>query len=236
MNIAVIFAGGHGGRMTRYSRPKQFLEYRGKPILVYTIEVFQKHPMIDGIIVVCLAEWMPHLRLLLDKYHLDKVVDVVAGGNTGQDSIYNGLVCAARRYPDDTIVLIHDGVRPLVAEQTITDCLHETYNNGSCVVCVPATETFVVKQDDDQYRLPNRDHTFIARAPQCFLLGDVLAVHRLARQEGRHDFTDTCSMMHHYGHNFGIVMGSMENIKITTPADFFMFRAIVDAKETGFVF
>ena len=222
--------------MRRYSRPKQFLEYRGKPILVYTIEVFQQHPMIDGIIVVCLEDWIPYLRQQLDKYNLNKVVDVVVGGETGQDSIFNGLECATRRYADDTIVLIHDGVRPLVKEQTISDCLRETRDKGNCVVCVPATETFVVKQDDLQYWLPERNNSLLARAPQCFMLGDVMSVHRQARQDGKHDFTDTCTMMHHYGHNFNVVIGSMENIKITTPVDFFMFRAIMDAQETGFVF
>ena len=90
MNVAVIFAGGQGGRMQRYSRPKQFLEYRNKPVVVYTIEIFQHIPEIDGIVVACLEDWIPYLRIQVRKFHLDKVVEIVPGGKRGQDSIYNG--------------------------------------------------------------------------------------------------------------------------------------------------
>ena len=236
MNIAVIFAGGQGVRMHEYSRPKQFLEYRGKPVVLYTLEVFEQHPEIDGIVVVCLENWIPYLRRQIKKHHLEKIVDIVSGGETSQDSIYKGLECVERHYPDDTAVLIHDGVRPLVMEETITECIRLTRDKSSCVVCVPAMETFVIMQDDDSLITPDRDKCLLARAPQCFILCDILAVHRMARKEGRHDFIDTCSMMNHYGRKFHTVMGSQENIKITTPADFFMFRAIEEAKEEGVIF
>lgn len=236
MNVAVIFAGGLGARMHEYSRPKQFLEYRGKPVVVYTLEVFEQHSDVDGVVVVCLENWIPYLRRQITKYHLSKVVEIVPGGETGQDSIYNGLECAKRHYPDDTIVLIHDGVRPLVKGKTITDSIRVARDKGSCVVCVPATETFVVKQDDGSMMIPDRSKSLLARAPQCFVLCDVLAIHRMARKEGRHDFIDTCTMMNHYGRKFQTVIGSQENIKITTPSDYFMFRAIEEAKEEGMIF
>lgn len=236
MNIAVVFAGGQGARLHDYSRPKQFLEFRGKPIVVYTIEVFQHCPTIDGIVVACLEDWIPYLRGKIAQFNLNKVVDVVPGGATGQDSIYNALVSAERLYPAETLILVHDGVRPLVTEKAIMECLSVAVTEGDCAVCVPALETVVVRQPDGLMDIPDRADVLVARAPQCFPLGKLLSVHRRAIEEGIHNFVDTCSMMHHYGHSFHTVKGAMENIKLTTPADYFMFRAIIEAREEGAVF
>jgi len=93
-NVAVIFAGGTGKRMNTVSRPKQFLELNGKPVIIYTLELFDNHPEIDGIVVVCIKEWIPFLQKQLNKFEITKVVDIVPGGETGQESIYNGLVAA----------------------------------------------------------------------------------------------------------------------------------------------
>lgn len=236
MNIAVILAGGQGDRMQRYSRPKQFLEYRGKPIVVYAIEIYQHLQEIDGIVVACLEDWIPYLRSQVEKYHLDKVVDIVSGGRKGQDSIYNGLLCASQHFPEDSLVLIHDGVRPLAMEKTIIECIETAKEKGNCVVCVPAMETIVVKQSNGTLEVPERASSLLARAPQCFVLSDVLAAHQWALQQDKHDFVDTCTLMHQMGHPIHTVLGTIENIKITTPADYFMFRAIVEAREEGAVF
>ena len=235
MNVAVIFAGGQGNRLHNYSRPKQFLEFRGKPIVIYTIEIFQHIAEIDGIVVACLEDWIPYLRSQVKKYRLTKVVEIVPGGKSGQDSIYNGLACAEQHYPDDTMVLIHDGVRPLAMEKGVIECIEVAKEKGNCVVCVPATET-VITRSEGSLDIIDRDTSLIARAPQCFVLKDVLAAHRQAQAEGRHDFVDTCTMMHHYGHEFHTILGTMENIKITTPADYFMFRSIIEAREEGAIF
>lgn len=236
MNVAVIYAGGQGSRLHNYSRPKQFLEFRGKPIVVYTIEVFQHIREVDAIVVVCLDDWIPYLRSQVKKHHLDKVVDIVPGGRRGQDSIYNGLVCARKHYADDTMVLIHDGVRPLAMEKTIIECIEVAREEGNCVVCVPETETIVIRNADGSLEVPDRDTALVARAPQCFVLKDVLEAHQKALEEDRHDFVDTCSMMHHYGYDLHTIIGTAENIKITTPADYFMFRSIIEAREEGAVF
>lgn len=122
MNIAVIFAGGTGTRMQTKNKPKQFLMVHGKPIIVHTIEKFEKHKDIDGIIVVCLEEWIDYMKEMQYRFRLDKIGKIVPGGSTGQLSIYNGLVAAKEVYgEDDNIVLIHDGVRPLITEQLISD-------------------------------------------------------------------------------------------------------------------
>lgn len=237
MNIAVIFAGGTGRRMHTTSRPKQFLEYQGKPIIIYTLELFDNHQMIDEIVVACVEDWIPFLEKMLKKFEINKVTKVVSGGVSGQESIYKGLLAAndISKSTDD-IVLIHDGVRPLITEQTITDNIETVRKDGSCITCIPATETFVVTQENGGLEIPTRANSLIARAPQSFYLKDILSAHEQARREGRNDFIDSCSMMHHYGHKLGRVIGPMENIKITTPTDYFIFKAMVEVHENQQIF
>lgn len=240
MNIPIIFAGGSGTRMNTKSRPKQFLELNGKPIIIYTIELFDNHPDIDGIIVVCLESWIPFLEKMIKKFEINKVVRIVPGGMSGQESIYKGL-CATEEYisakeKEDAIVLIHDGVRPLITEETITDNIRMASEKGNCITCVPATETFVVTQKDGSLEIPSRKDSLIARAPQTFKLKDIITAHRKAQAEGIGDFIDSCTMMSYYGYQMNTIIGPMENIKITTPTDFFVFRAMVEVHENQQIF
>lgn len=234
-NVAVIFAGGSGKRMNTKGRPKQFLELHGKPILIYTLELFDNHPLIDGIVVVCLKDWIDYLKKMLRKFEINKVVEIVEGGETGQESIYNGLVAAGKHFDNDSVVLIHDGVRPLIIEQTITDNINCVRENGNCITCIPATETFVVNVGDS-LMIPDRSKSLLARAPQSFILGEILANHNRARREKRDDFIDSCSLMTYYGDKMHIVIGPTENIKITTPTDYFVFRAMVEVHENQQIF
>jgi 2-C-methyl-D-erythritol 4-phosphate cytidylyltransferase len=236
MNIAVIFAGGVGSRMNTISKPKQFLELNGKPIIIYTLELFDNHPEIDGIIVACVKEWIPYLQKLIKKYDIVKVGDIVSGGVTGQCSIYNGLVAARECYGIGNVVLIHDGVRPLIEPSTITDNIRTVKEKGNCITCVPAVETFIVKKGDGSLLIPKRSDSLIARAPQSFMLKDILEVHEKARSENRYDFIDSCTMMTYYGYTMNTVIGPVENIKITTPTDFFIFRAIEEVRENYQIF
>lgn len=238
MNIAVIFAGGSGSRMNTKSRPKQFLEYNGKPIMIYTLELFDNSPLIDGIVVVCIESWIPFLKKMLKKFEIEKVVRIVKGGKTGQESIFNGLE-ASEEYSegiDDTIVLIHDGVRPLITEETIKDNIDKVKSEGNCITCIPAIETFIVRQEDGSLHIPPRANSLIARAPQSFYLKDILSAHRRAKHEGKTDFIDSCTMMSHYGHKIATIIGPMENIKITTPTDYFVFKAMVEVHENQQIF
>lgn len=232
MNIAIIFAGGTGQRMNTASKPKQFLELHGKPIIIYTLEHFQNHQLIDGIVLVCLESWIPYCKELLEKYHIKKVSSIVPGGNNGQESIFNGLSAATNLYPKDSVVLIHDGVRPLINEQVITDDITCVQENGSAITVSPAIETIVRKQKDGHVGdIIDRSSCELAKAPQCFYLKDIYNAHVRARQEGIHDFIDSASIMKYYGHDLATVVGPTENIKITTPSDFYIFRAIIDARE-----
>lgn len=238
MNIGVIFAGGTGQRMKTTNRPKQFLEMHGKPIIIYTLEIFENHPDIDAIVVACVEAWIPYLEQLLDKFHIKKVKKVVPGGASGQMSIYNGLVAAKEVAGDEkSIVLIHDGVRPLINSKVITDNIKSVINNGSAITSAIVKETIMVVKDDNSIDyVPDRAHSRVAKAPQSFWLEDILAVHHKAQEDGIQDFIDSCTMMKYYGHNLFLIDGPYENIKITTPDDFYTMRALLDAKENAQIY
>lgn len=233
MNIAVIFAGGVGRRMNSKDRPKQFLLIHGKPIIVHTIEVFEYHEEIDGIIVVCVRDWIPYMEEMKYRYRLDKIGKIVPGGETGQMSIYNGLCAAEEIYgTEGTIVLIHDGVRPLINAKTITENIACVKQNGSAVTCAEAKETIILVDEENHVReVSDRKNSRLARAPQSFWLKEILEVDRQAISEGKTDMIDSCTMMRAYGHSLAVVIGPSENIKITTPDDFYTFRALYDARE-----
>ena len=232
-NIAIIFAGGSGVRMHAKDKPKQFLMVHGKPIIIHTLEHFQNHPEIDGIIVVCIENWLTYMVEMKIRYSLNKIVSVVAGGNTGQLSIYNGLQEAANLYDEkNTIVLIHDGVRPLIDSDLITRNIQSVKKYGSAISCADAQETVaLVDNIDGINKIIERKESKIAKSPQSFLLKDILEVQKSAINSGLTNMIDSCTLMHHFGKKLHIVECNSGNIKITTPEDFYMFRAIYDAIE-----
>ncbi len=233
MNRVLIFAGGTGQRMGTSSVPKQFLLAYSKPIIVHTIEHFQKCNRIDSIVVVCLEEYIPYMNSLVAEYKLTKVVSVVPGGDCGQASIFNGLKELVRLYGqnNDDIVLIHDGVRPLISEQLISDNIDCVLSNGNSITVAKAVETVVLLNDETVDKVMDRKYCNIAKAPQCFYLKDIYANHLRAIEEGKLDFIDSAMLMQHYGAKIHTVQCSSENLKITTPMDYYLFKAILDARE-----
>ena len=238
MNIAVIFAGGVGSRMHSKEVPKQFLEMHGKPIIIHTMEIFEKHKDIDAIVVACIESGIPYLKELVERYNIKKVRKIVPGGKSGQESIYHGLTAAKDVAGDEeSIVLIHDGVRPLIKEKTISDNIASVKERGSAITSVKVTETvMVVKEDNSIDYIPKRSQSRLARAPQSFYLKDILGAHEKAIKEEKFDFIDSCSMMQYYGKHMYLVDGPIENIKITTPQDFYIMRAMLDAKENAQIY
>ena len=238
MNIAVIFAGGVGSRMHSKDKPKQFLEMHNKPIIIHTLEYFEKHQEIDAIVVVCVADWIDYLKELLYEFRIDKVKKIVHGGKTGQLSIYNGLIAAKELAGEENaIVLIHDGVRPLISEQLITENIQAVKTFGNSITSGIVKETIVEIDDNGDIKLvPDRAHSRVAKAPQCFYLDDILTVHNKALKEGVTSFVDSCTMMQYYGVKMHMTDGPYENIKITTPDDFYTMRAILEAKENAQIY
>lgn len=236
MNIAVIFAGGTGSRMNTKSKPKQFLEVHGKPILVYTLEAFDKHPEVDGIVLVVLKPWIDVCNEMVEKFKLLKVKAIIEGGNTAIESQKNGLHKVKELFGMDNIVLIHDGVRPMVDSETIYKNIYGVKKHGNAITVTPAIETITVKDDSGVIaKIIDRNEVEMARAPQSFRLMDILDAHKKAEADGL-SFIDSASMMMHYGYVLHTVKGLPENIKITTPNDFYTFRALLDAKENSQIF
>ncbi|MCC9836604.1 2-C-methyl-D-erythritol 4-phosphate cytidylyltransferase, partial [Streptococcus agalactiae] len=227
MNIGVIFAGGVGRRMNTKGKPKQFLEVHGKPIIVHTIDIFQNTEAIDAVVVVCVSDWLDYMNNLVERFNLTKVKAVVAGGETGQMSIFKGLEAAEQLATDDAVVLIHDGVRPLINEEVINANIQSVKETGSAVTSVRAKETVVLVNDSSKIsEVVDRTRSFIAKAPQSFYLSDILSVERDAISKGITDAIDSSTLMGMYNRELTIVEGPYENIKITTPDDFYMFKAL----------
>ena len=237
MNIAIIFAGGTGQRMNTKTKPKQFLELHGKPIIIYTLEHFDQHEMIDGIIVVCVEDWIDYCQSLVDKFHIKKVKAIVAGGETGMLSRFKGVKKAAELYPNDTICLMHDGVRPMIDHDLISQNIESVEEFGSAVTVAPAVETIAVRGSDNKVgQIIDRSKCQMAKAPQSFRLGELLKVHQESVDSGMKDCIDTAYLMQMSGIDVYTEEGSAENIKITTPNDFYTFRALMEIRENLQIF
>ncbi len=238
MNIGVIFAGGVGSRMHSKETPKQFLKVHDKPIIIHTLEHFEKCEDIDAVVIACLPDKIEYLNGLLYKYRIEKVKKVVSGGATGQGSIYNAL-CAAEEVADGNraIALIHDGVRPLINAKLLSDNIHCVKEYGSAITAGIVKETVVIIDENGEIKqVPSRALSRLAKAPQSFYLDEILSAHRTAIKEGKTDFIDSCSMMQYYGKKLHMIDGPYENMKITTPDDYYTMRAILDAKEDSQIY
>lgn len=233
MNIAIIFAGGSGVRMGA-GVPKQFLEINGKPIIIHTLQLFQYHNMIDKIYVSVLEDYISYMKELVEDYRLDKVVDVIPGGETAQDSIYKALKRAQSENAEDSIVLLHDGVRPFVSYDVIADNITTAEEKGNAITCTSCFETILLSKDGVQVdSVPYRKDTFAAQAPQTFHLKDIIAAHDVVRQRpnGYENMVDACTILTSQGIPVHMVEGNRGNIKVTTPEDVYMYRALLQYKE-----
>lgn len=231
MNVAIIFAGGMGTRMNSRALPKQFLEINGKPIIAHTLEHFEEHPDIDAIAIAILPEYRQHLAKLLTRYEITKVAWLVDGGATGQESRHRALRAVASNCPDDTVVLLHDGVRPLITAGLISDNIDGVLAHGSAITCTKFNETVVSSPDHHIDKVIPRDHIYAAQAPQSFRLGEILALYDRAVADGETDSVDSCSLMHRYGMKTYRVNGPRSNIKITTAEDFYLCRTFFEILE-----
>lgn len=232
MNVGVIFAGGSGTRMNSRALPKQFLEIHGRPIIVHTLQHFEDHPGIDAIAVAILPEWRDHFTKLVNRYELAKVRWIVDGGGTGQQSRHRALQAVAADFDDDTVVLVHDGVRPLIDAQLITDNIEAVVLHGSAITSSKVNETIVTSGNNEVETIIPRGNLYAARAPQSFRLGAVLAAYDAAVVAGEDDTIDSCSVMRKYGTQpIHRIDGPISNIKITTAEDFYICRTYFELIE-----
>lgn len=238
-NIAVIIAGGSGHRMGQ-DIPKQFINVYDKPVLIYTLEGFQKHPQIDAIEVVCIDGWHDVLRAYAKQFNITKLQWIVSGGETGQESIRNGVYNLEGKANDDDIIVIHDGIRPLVDDSVLTDVLVKAAKFGNAVTSMPYNEQiFVISKEDEttttQY-IP-RETLRRVSTPQAYRF-DILdqKYHEaFEKQIGIFGSSYTNIMMVELGETLHFAAGSDKNIKLTTKDDLELFNAYLKADKDSWL-
>ena len=233
MNTAIILAGGTGQRLHQ-EIPKQFINVNDKPLIIYTLEAFQKHPQIDSILVVCIDGWHDILKAYARQNHISKLKWVISGGSTGQESIRNGVFALENECKEDDIVVIHDGIRPLVDENVLSDVIVKCGIYGNAVTSLPYNEQIFVKKDEEtteQY-IP-RETLRRVSTPQAYKYGTLLRSYKRAFEEkiGIYGSSYTNTMMTDLGETLHFAAGSDKNIKITTQDDLELFKALLMLKE-----
>lgn len=232
MNIAVIIAGGRGQRM-KQDIPKQFLNVNDKPVIIYTLEAFQKHPGIDEIGVVCLEGWDNILTAYAKQYNITKLKWIVPSGETGQQSIYNGVMEAKKLYRDDDIILVHDAVRPMVSQEVISDCIIKCKEHGSAIA-VGEVNTVILKKNEDNTsseQIVIREELAQTQTPQALPLKKFVWAHEEALARGINNSVATCTLMIELGQKVYFSAGDETNIKLTTKGDMKLFKALLSLNE-----
>ncbi len=235
MNIALIIAGGSGQRMNQ-DIPKQFLNVQDKPIIIYTLEAFQKHPMIDVIVVVCLEGWHEILWAYSKQFGITKLENIVSGGENGQGSIRNGVFDIQSRHGENDIVLIHDAIRPMVSEEIISDCIRVSKMNGNAISVIPCAEAMLCTDDGEtSERQIARDNLKRTQTPQGFRLGDIAEAPREAVERGITNSVASCTLYVELGRKLYFSIGSEKNVKLTTPDDIEIFKALLNSKKADWM-
>ena len=234
-NIALLIAGGSGNRMHQ-DIPKQFITVNERPVIIYTLEAFEKHPEIDGIAVVCIEGWEQVLRAYARQFNITKLQYVVPGGKNGQDSIRNGVYELRRHYSDDDIVLIHDAIRPMVSADIITDCIHVANEHGNAITVIPCAEAMMETEDGivSVGSYP-RDRLKRTQTPQAFHLGYICDLHKRALEAGITNSVASCTLMIEMGEQVYFSKGSEKNLKLTTVEDIDIFKALLVAKRSDWL-
>lgn len=235
VNIALIIAGGSGARMHQ-SIPKQFLSVNERPVIIYTLEAFQRHADIDAIAVVCIEGWEQVLWAYAKQFNIEKLKYVVPGGKNGQDSIRNGVFELEKHYGPEDIVLIHDSIRPMVSADIISDCIVKTKKFGCAIATIPCAEAMLQTEDglSSTGSYP-RDHLKRTQTPQGFPLGKICDLHRRALEKGITNSVASCTLMIEMGEQVHFSMGSEKNIKLTTVDDIDIFKALLLAKRADWL-
>lgn len=232
MNIALLIAGGTGARMHQ-SIPKQFLNVNDKPVIIYTLEAFQKHPDIDILAVVCIKGWEEILLAYAQQFSITKLKHIIPGGENGQSSIRNGVYELEKYYKETDVVLIHDAIRPMISQEIISDCIKNTKEFGSAITVIPCAEAMLETDDGiTADRTYPRDQLKRTQTPQGFPLGKICGVHREAIKKGINNSVASCTLMIEMGEKVHFSVGSEKNIKLTTVEDIDIFKALLQAQRS----
>ncbi len=226
-NIGLIIAGGIGSRMNQ-AVPKQFMTVYDKPIIAYTMERFENHPSIDIIAVVCLDGWENILSSYAKQYNITKLKHIIPAGKVGQESIYNGITELNRHYDGESYVLVHDGNRPMLSKDVISDNIAVAMNKGNAITCIPCQEAMLETKDNiisnKSYPRENLKRT---QTPHCFKLRDLVEMHVKAKERGITNSVASCTLAIELGQSVYFSAGSQKNLKITTQEDVDIFKALL---------
>lgn len=235
MNIALVIAGGNGRRMNQ-DIPKQFINIENRPVIIYTLEAFQRHPAIDAIEVVCLEGWSEILKAYARQFNITKLTGIVDGGTNGQSSIRNGVNALSDRFAKDDIVLVHDAIRPMVSQDIISDCIKQCMKYGSAISAIPCNTAMLVTQNQESTNaFYDREKLMSSQTPQAFTLGKLLWAHEEAIKRGITNAVASCTMMLELGEELHFSIGSEKNIKLTTTDDIEIFRSLLAVKQMAWL-
>lgn len=235
MNIALIIAGGSGNRMHQ-DIPKQFLTVNEKPVIMYTLEAFEKHPEIDAIAVVCIEGWERVLQAYSKQFNISKLQYIIPGGSNGQGSIRNGVYELEKHFAEEDIVLIHDAIRPLVSAEIISDNIRVCREHGNAITVIPCAEAMLQTENGVvSVATYPRDNLKRTQTPQAFHLKDICDLHRSAIEAGNTDSIASCTLMVEMGKKVFFSEGSEKNIKLTTVEDIDIFKALLAAKRSDWL-
>ena len=230
MSVWVILTAGGVGSRVGSDIPKQFIHVENKPVIAYTMEAFQRHPSVTGIVISCLAGWEQVVETYAKAYGIDKLRGIVTGGRTNQESIANALAEVREAARDDDFVLIHDGNRALVSQDIISNALAVAQREGSAVTAIPCTEVIARRDAGDEatsHETIRRECLARTQTPHVMRLGELLALHERANEDGV-DSAALPELMVRYGMAVHLTPGDEMNFKITTPSDLRIFRALVE--------
>ncbi|MCR5602576.1 MAG: 2-C-methyl-D-erythritol 4-phosphate cytidylyltransferase [Lachnospiraceae bacterium] len=235
--IALILAGGSGRRM-KQDIPKQFINIHDKPVLIYTLENFQKHPGIDSILVVCLDGWHDVLTAYAGQFNITKLRWIVSGGATSQESIRNGIFFLDGKCDNDDIIMIHDGIRPLVDSNVISDSIVKCREHGNAVAALPYNEQiFIADNDESTSDFIPRETIRRVTTPQAYTFGVLSDAYHTAFERSigitKTDYANT--MMVKLGHTLYFSAGSDKNIKLTTKDDLELFKAYLKMEKNDWL-
>ena len=234
-NIGLLIAGGSGNRMHQ-DIPKQFITVNERPVIVYTLEVFEKHPEIDAIAVVCIEGWEQVLWAYAKQFNIKKLQYVVPGGKNGQDSIRNGVYELEKHFDKDDIVLIHDAIRPMVSAEIISDNIRIARQFGNAITVIPCAEA-MMQTEDGVVSIGSHPRERLKRTqtPQAFHIGDICDLHRRALEAGITNSVASCTLKIEMGEQVYFSAGSEKNIKLTTVEDIDIFKALLAAKRSDWL-
>lgn len=226
--IALLTAGGSGTRIHQ-DIPKQFLHVNNKPIIIYTLQAFQNHPSVDEICISILDGWKQVIMAYAKQFNITKLKYIAEGGATGQESIYNGLCEIMKTASPNDIVIVHDGNRPLVSNEIISDNLAVFEKYGCAVAAIPCTEV-VFESDDGVSSMIStaREKLFRTQTPHTYYLKDLYEAHQEALRRNIKNTAASCMLMKELGKPTYFSKGSEENIKITTLEDLKIFKALLN--------